>query len=366
VIALSTCASLALFHPRFRSKLIPLLWRAPLVLAGTLPWLLMTWSATQTNWKPLEDATEYPGRLAQLAAETMVAVPWLGWGIGFPVLWRRFTPRDRDLLAIAGAFLVVLFALLPFALTKSLLLVLGLRYVCALLPIAAAVTGVLVVRASGGRTLAYALLLTVFGATHIAGNSLPWLALGEGRHLGDKFVFVNAPRELGEKIVNATWWYFASGLGVPDPGTLPEIVGWVRAHAAPDDILVTNFGWDNLYFYTTQRQGFRIDPEAPVRETARALGLPSYVFGLDNAAWLIWHHGSDSLRGYPFEKVRGELEARGAKLEPVASFREGLWENRPELQWHRFPRVGYPFAPRRLGAAGRKYPDAVVYRVVWP
>ena len=243
---------------------------------------------------------------------------------------------------------------------------LGLRYVCAMLPIAAAVTGVLVARASGGRTLAYALLLVLFGATHIAGNTLPWLALGESRQLGDKFVFLNAPRELGEKIVNASWWYFVRGLGVPDPGTLPEIVDWVRAHAEPEDILVTNFAWDNLYFYTNKRQGFRVAPEAPVRETALALGLPRYVFGLDDARWLIWRHGSDPLPGYPLDAVRRELAARNAKLEPVASFREVLWENRPELHWHRFPRVGYPFAPRRLGAEGRKYPNAVVYRVVWP
>ena len=366
VIALGACASLALFHPRFRPKLVPLLWRTPWVLAGTLPWLLLTWSAVQTNWKPLDNAIEYPGRIAQLAAETMVAVPWLGWAIGIPLFWRRFTARDRDLLAIAAAFIGVLFALLPFALTRTLLLVLGLRYVCAMLPVAAAVTGVLVARASGGRTLAYALLLVLFGATHIAGNTLPWLALGESRQLGDKFVFVNAPREFGEKVVNASWWYFVSGLGVPDPGTLPPIVEWLRAHAAPEDVIVTNFAWDNLYFYTNLRQGFRVAPAAPVRETALALALPPYVFGLDDARWLIWRHGADPLPAYPFEKVRRELEARGAKLEPVASFRELLWENRPELHWHRFPRVGYPFAPRRLGAEGRRYPDAVVYRIAWP
>jgi 4-amino-4-deoxy-L-arabinose transferase-like glycosyltransferase len=366
VVALAACGALALVHPRFRPKLVPLLWRAPWVMAGTLPWMLLTWSAVQTNWKPLDDALEYPGRVAQLAAETMVAVPWLGWGIGIPLFWRRFTARDRDLLAIAGAFIAVLFALLPFALTRTLLLVLGLRYVCALLPVAAAVTGVLVARASGGRAPVYALLLVLFGATHLAGNTLPWLALGEGRQLGDKFVFVNAPRALGEKFVNATWWYFVRGLGVPDPGTLPELVGWVRTHAAPEDILVTNFAWDNLYFYTKQRQGFRMAPEAPVRETALALGLPSYVFGLDGVQWLIWRHASDPLPEYPFERVRRELEARGAKLEQVASFREVLWENRPELHWHRFPQVGFPFAPRRLGAAGRLYPDAIVYRVVWP
>jgi hypothetical protein len=261
---------------------------------------------------------------------------------------------------------LLLFALLPFALTKTLLLVLGLRYVCAVLPVAAAVTGLLVARASGGRPIAYAALLVLFGATHLAGNTLPWLALGESRQIGDKLAFVNAPRDAADKFANLSWWYFVRGLGVANPGTLPELVDFVRKNARPDDVVVTNFAWDNLYFYTRQPQGFRISPEAPIVAAARALGLPDSAFGLDGADWVIWRHGSDPLPGHPFEKVQSELEARGARLEPVARFRETLWENRPELHWHRFPRVGFPFAPARLGPEGRKYQDAIAYRVVWP
>jgi hypothetical protein len=261
----------------------------------------------------------------------------------------------------------MLFALLPFALTKNAQMVLGLRYVCALLPVAAAVTGLVVARASGGRPLAYVALLLLFGATHLAGSALPWLALGESRHLGRKLVFFNVPLETKDKIANTAWWYFVSGLGVPNPGTLPDLVGFLQMRAGPDDVVVTNFAWDNLYFYARQPQGFRISPEAPIVAAARALGLPDYVFGLDGADWVIWRHGSDPLPGdHNFEKVRSELQARGAELEPVARFRETLWENRPELHWHRFPRVGFPFAPQRVGPGGRKWPDAVVYRVVWP
>jgi hypothetical protein len=62
-------------------------------------------------------------------------------------------------------------ARLPFALTKTQQMVVGLRYVCALLPIAAAVTGLVVARASGGRPLAYVALLVLFGATHLAGTA---------------------------------------------------------------------------------------------------------------------------------------------------------------------------------------------------
>jgi hypothetical protein len=365
-IALGACGLLALFHPRFRSRLVPLLWRAPWVIAGTLPWVLISWNATQTNWSPLASWLDHPGRILQVFSETWVAVPWLGWLIAIPLCWRRFSARDRDLLAIAAAFLLVLFAVLPFALTKTQQMVVGLRYVCALLPIAAAVTGLVVARASGGRPLAYVALLVLFGATHLAGNSLPWFGLGESRHIGGRLAFVSVPLEARDKVANTTWWYFVRGLGVANTGTLADLVGFLQQNAGPDDVVVTNFAWDNLYYYTRRPQGFRIAPQAPIVATARALGLPEYVFGLDGADWVIWRHGADPLPDHPFEKVRSELEARGARLEPVASFRETLWENRPELHWHRFPRVGHPFAPARVGPRGRKWPDAIVFRVVWP
>lgn len=367
VLALATCGALAIAHPRFRSRLAPLLRRAPWVIALTAPWLLLGWSAVQTNWRPAEGGLALPERIAQLGAESMVAVPWLGWAVAIPLLWRRFTRGDLDLLAIAGTYVALVFALLPLALTAELLLVLGLRYVCGLLPVAAAVTGVLVARASNGRPLRYAALLALFGATHLAGNALPWLVLGESRRTPIFGAFVNAPRETGDKLFNTTWWYQTRGLGVPNPGTLPPLVAFVRAAVGPEEILVTNFGWDNLYFYTDRRQAFRISPRATrVREAAIAAGLPSYVYSLDGVRWVIWRQAAEGLPTMPFEKLRETLAAEGARLELVASFRETHWENRPELHWHRFPEVGHPFAPRRLGAEGRKFPDRVVYRVVRP
>jgi hypothetical protein len=248
---------------------------------------------------------------------------------------------------------------------ETLILVIALRYVCGLLAIAAAVTGLIVARASGGRPLVYAALLLLFGATHLAGNALPWLALGESRRVGAQGPFVNAPPDGTDKILNTAWWYFVRGLGVPDPGTLPELVSFLARSTGPDDVVVTNFGWDNLHFYARQPLGFRISPKAvALSDAARALGLPDSVFTPDDADWVIWRHGSDPLHGLSFEQLRARFEARGAKLEPVASFRETLWENRPELHWHRFPRAGYIFAPARFGPGGRRYPDAVAYRVV--
>jgi hypothetical protein len=63
--------------------------------------------------------------------------------------------------------------------------------------------------------------------------------------------------------------------------------------------------------------------------------------------------------------VRAALAARGARLEETASFPETLWENRPELYWHRFPKAGYPFATHAL-AAGPLYSPARLFRIHWP
>jgi hypothetical protein len=63
--------------------------------------------------------------------------------------------------------------------------------------------------------------------------------------------------------------------------------------------------------------------------------------------------------------VRAALAARGARLEEVATFPETLWENRPELYWHRFPKAGHPFATRAL-AAGPLYSPARLFRIRWP
>lgn len=89
------------------------------------------------------------------------------------------------------------------------------------------------------------------------------------------------------------------------------------------------------------------------------------MFGLDGVQWLLWRHAADPLPNTSFEQARAALEASGARLEREASFHEVLWENRPELQWHRFPSVGYPFAPSHRPRRP-PVPDAAIFRVVRP
>jgi Dolichyl-phosphate-mannose-protein mannosyltransferase len=369
-VALGACALLALFHPALQPRLSALLMRAPWIAALTLPWMLVAWSATAVNWAPIETAVQFPQRIGQLCAEASVAIPFVGWAIGLPLVWPRLQPGDRMLLRLCGAWIGLCAGLVPFVLSQSLLEVVGLRYVCGLLPVAAAVTGLILARASRGK-VAYAALLALFAVTHLAGSALAWLALGESRRVAG--IYVSVPRDLGGKLFNAQWWAFVRGIGEPNPGALPPLVELLRDRSSPDDVVLTNFGSDSLYFYTQLAMGMRISPDAPARKRAIALGLPPYVFGIDDADWVVWRGGNESFLGYPLlllgqslESLRARLDARGARLEPVAQLHETLWENRPELFWHRFPGIGHPFAPRSMGAQGPRYRDARIFRVHWP
>jgi hypothetical protein len=365
-VCLAACGALTAAHPDYRALRRPFWRQVPWIVACTAPWLLLSWRETGANWSSAADLAELPVRFGQLAIESWLAIPWLGWAIGIPLLWRRFTAHDRAWLALAGAVVAAVFVLTPLTLSVTLLGALGLRYVCGLLPLAAGVSGLIVARVSGGSRTALAAGIALFGLTHLPGSALPALWLRESGPLAGTGLHANVVREAAGKLLNLEAWAFLRGLGRPDPGTSAVVGEWLHAHAQPGDVLITNYSWDNLYFETRLPQGLLLPPGTPGHAGARAAGLPSYVFGVDDADWVVWRHGLAPTPGTSLQRIREELELRGAHLEKRASFRETQWENRPELQWHRFPGVGYPFAPARLGRAGIRYPDAVAYRVVWP
>lgn len=365
-IGISAWALLAL-RRKHRAPFVVIVERAAWVMTGTLPWLVISCSATSTNSASLQSAAELAPRIGQLAVEAIVAIPWLGWAIGLPLVWRGLRDGDRRLLALCGAWLVTFTVLTPLVLSQHLLEVVGLRYVCGLLPVAAAVTGVVIARASRGRTLAYGALLGLFTATQVAGGALPWLVIGETRRAGG--VLWQAPRDLLDKLFNTTWASFVTSLGQHEPTTLSRIVELIDREAAPDDVLLTNFGWDTLYWYSKHPIGMRIGIFVPVRSAAQRMGLPAYVFDYDRARWLIWRGGNEALLGYEMTlspwrlpEVSTALAARGARLEEVATFPEMLWENRPELYWHRFAGDDRPFSPAAF-ADGSPYEDARIFRI---
>src|SRR5262249_30350475 len=70
VIVLAACGAVALLRADDRSRLRPLLARAPFVAAATLPWFALSWAATGANWSPLASAAELGPRVGQLAVES--------------------------------------------------------------------------------------------------------------------------------------------------------------------------------------------------------------------------------------------------------------------------------------------------------
>jgi hypothetical protein len=81
---------------------------------------------------------------------------------------------------------------------------------------------------------------------------------------------------------------FLRDLSGQPPGTLGKICEFLQKNAKPGDVLITNYDWEPLYFYTRLPQALKILPEYPIYQTARRKGLPDYVFSVDHARWIIW------------------------------------------------------------------------------
>jgi hypothetical protein len=86
------------------------------VALGTVPWLLLRVVETQAKLEvsaSTADAASCQPRPRSSGAESMVAIPWLGWARGLVLLRHRFTrgdqrsPRERS-----PAMFAVTFALL--------------------------------------------------------------------------------------------------------------------------------------------------------------------------------------------------------------------------------------------------------------
>lgn len=360
--SLAGLGALTLVHPRFRAQRGAFWKRVPIILALTLPWMLVSWSGWSENSSLLSRLDEVPGRYGQFAVVTSAAVPWLGWLLLAPLAWRWLGPGDRTLLAVAGALLGSYAILTPLLLDALQLWDYGLRYACGMLPLAAGVTGVLATRAARGRPFVLGAILVVLGLTHIGGNALPW-CFGRERYPAEASVRPHVPRGLVAKLVRTEWIGFTRALWEVSPGTDTSIVQFLRARAAPGDVVITNYAWEPLYFHTGLPQGLKVLPEYGIHAAARRAGLPAYVFGVEGARWLVWRWPWEGYQGYAFRKVLRALQIGGATVEEVASFPDTIWENRPELPFHRFPGIGYVYPGEVESAGAGRRLDAVIYRI---
>ncbi len=367
VATLAAAGGLTVVHPAFRAARRPFFgWLAVVVLLA-VPWLWVTLGGWQENSSFLASAGELPLRLAQVGIEAAEFVPLLGWLVLAIAIHAtgRLGAGDRAFLALAGAGIAMPLLLLALSLSVGELFALGLRYVPGILPLAAGITAVLAVRASGSSNLGLAALLVVFTATHLPGASLLFAAFPNGvAHDRTGLAFHQPRRPLGPWLRLELPGYLRE-LWETDPGSVTGIAEELAKRADPEDILITNYEWEPLYFHTNLRQGLKIFPEHEIAGAARAHGLPPYVFEAKGARWVVWRDPWEgSHLGYRLERVRRELARSGARLQRVASVPETVWENRPELHFHRFPGRNhiYPLDIARFGyAPGR---SATIFRVV--
>jgi 4-amino-4-deoxy-L-arabinose transferase-like glycosyltransferase len=363
---LVACGALALASATFRQLRRPFFAWLPAVLLVTLPWLALSWSGIEENSSLALRAEELPARFAQFGVEALAAVPLLGWLLLAIPARARLEAADRAWLLLAGALVGAYLLLTPLLLSTHQLWDYGLRYACALLPLAAGTSGVLLARASAESRAGLAGLMGVFALTHLPGNALLYALAPEAAVSRPTSVAVHVPRGAAAKLFRTEWLGYARELRETDPGTVAEVVDFLARRAGPDDILITNYAWDPIYFHSRLPQGLKVLPEHEIHAAARAAGLPDYVFDVTGARWVVWRWPWNGYQGYELERLRAELAPRGAKLELETVVRETVWENRPELHFHRFPGIGHVFPVGSEFLGFGRIRGAPVFRVVWP
>ena len=361
-------------------------WRAvPIVAAGTVPWLIIAQSGYALSTSPLQSASVFLPRLGQFLVECASVTSLPGAVVLALVAWRRRSSRqpqgrtakprnarpepvdpglllagERSLLILVAAIVAAYGIALALTQTRDALFTVGLRYTPAILPFAAVTGAILIARVSRLRWTIWVPLLLVFGFTKVA-RVTPWTFWEEPlakRDPAAAITFHNPPRWT-DRVFRTGQMRFVHSLFEPEVGTTGRVVEFLRTHANPGDIVVTNYGWEPLYFHTNLPQGMTVLPRYPIYQAARAQGLPEYVFRPEGARWIVWRRAWGAYRGQALDQLLVSLQAARVPVTRVASIPETLWENRENIHFRRFPggKHVYPWF--------EQLPDTVIYRVDW-
>jgi hypothetical protein len=225
----------------------------------------------------------------------------------------------------------------------------------------AMIGAILIAKASRSQWRPWLALFLVFGFTK-AGRLTPWTFWEEptARRQPDAAVTFHNPPRVVDRVLRTGQIAFLESLALPDPGTTGRVIEYLKRHADRQDVVVTNYGWEPLYFHTGLKQGMTVMPFYPIYQAARERQLPEYVFRADGARWIVWRRAWGAYRGQQLDQLLGQLAQQKVPVTLVASIPETLWENRENIHFRRFPgrRYIYPW----FGDV----PDTLIYRVDWP
>ena len=349
------------FHKYRKGLWISLL----IVIPCTVPWLLWTYShfSKDVSTLPLSSG-ELISRAGQVMIEVGAAAPLLGWLALLFMGKKPLLKKNAPLLVLCGTVFAA-FVSADICMHDAYNMALrGIRHYTGIIPLAAVISGLLVLCTGRTRRQTNVFLFLVLGATHLGGNFLPWIMFRSEYPDGtnpEKSKMIHVPK---------FWWQMVSRCEIPgyllelcrdNPGTVDEICKVLREHASPNDTLFVNYEWESIYFHTRMPQAGKLDPSLPGYRIAKQHKVPDYVFNTDAAIWVVWRPGW----GFAYNgtlhilQARDSWRAQGKKMTEVARIKDTIWENRENLYDHRFPVFGHIYS----GVRPDSFPDAVIYRV---
>lgn len=363
---------------------------APFVALGTVPWVFLAASGYGANTAPLVSLARLWPRSAQFLIEYASITPVLAvvacW-IVFALLDRRGRPlaiarahhkrssaRTPAVAAVQGwsagerMYFVTLLAvgvaygiMLVSAESVDNLFVAGLRYAAPLIPLtmgAAALCIARIARRKPALVFALAALLIVTNVGRLIAIA-PMLAPLDDDAAGTPSLHV--PITWQASLMRSSLLSYATELRRDNPGTVAGVASFLRAHAGPQDVVITNYEWEPLYFHTGLPQGLKMTPLSPAYVNAKRQGLPDFVFSVVGAKWVVWRWAWDGYMGNAWSGLSQRFAAAGGRLVKVAEVPETVWENRENIYFHRFAPAKYLY--RQSGGESR---PAEIYRVEWP
>ena len=117
-------------------------------------------------------------------------------------------------------------------------------------------------------------------------------------------------------------------------------------------------------------------PFYPIYDSARRLGLPEFVFGIDHVRWVVWRSAWEGFPGYTIDQVLTQIRQRGGRRTNAFETEETIWENREDIHFHRFSDGTYlfPISPLKMRGLAKAtaairdqtFPPSHIVRVDWP
>jgi hypothetical protein len=231
-----------------------------------------------------------------------------------------------------------------------------------MMPLIAIAAGLLIIQVGRGRVTVWLPLLLIFSFTNL-GQLTPWIFWDPKPTTfdGKEPVRLPVPQNNIDRYLNTGQLLaFVRDLIQENPGTLAKACQFLQENANSGDLIVTNYEWEPLYFYTRLPQSLKIFPEYPIYLAAKRKGLPEYVFNVDRVRWVIWRPVWEGYLGYFGDDIRRRLLNGGARITKVAEFPETIFENRPEIHFHRFSGGKYFFMGPNFDV------PAQIFRIDWP